>query len=115
MLLIFQLLARDQQVAFFQGEPVQVLGRTRWLWLALVPLASAILEPRIKAAKSMPCVILANARMLGSAPRPGLGYLILQAEGTFGVNTVFAGIKVLTDVCLGATWRGGSLERHLLK
>ena len=54
----------------------------------------------IKAAKSMPRVILANARMLGSAPRHGLGCPILQAEGTFGVNTVFAGIKVLTTCAL---------------
>ena len=26
----------------------------------------------------------------------GVGYLILQAEGTFDINTVFAGIVVLT-------------------
>ena len=100
MLLIFQLLARDKQVAFFLREPVQVLGRTHGLWLALAPLVSAILKPHIKAAKSMPLEILANARMLEPAPRPGLGYLILQAEGTFGVNTVFAGIKVLTTCAL---------------
>ena len=40
---------------------------------------------------------------LGSAR--GIGYLILQAEGTFDVNTVFAGIVVLT-VCTGAQWPG---------
>ena len=33
---------------------------------------------------------------LGSAR--GVGYLILQAEGTFDINTVFAGILVLTGV-----------------
>lgn len=31
---------------------------------------------------------------LGSAA--GVGYLILQAEGVFDINTVFAGILVLT-------------------
>jgi NitT/TauT family transport system permease protein len=35
---------------------------------------------------------------LGSAS--GVGYLILQAEGTLDVNTVFAGIVVLTIFAL---------------
>jgi NitT/TauT family transport system permease protein len=35
---------------------------------------------------------------LGSAR--GVGYLILQAEGTFDINTVFAGIIVLTICAL---------------
>ena len=35
---------------------------------------------------------------LGSAR--GVGYLILQAEGTFDINTVFAGILVLTAFAL---------------
>ncbi len=30
----------------------------------------------------------------------GVGYLILQAEGTFDINTVFAGILVLTACAL---------------
>lgn len=36
-----------------------VLGLVCGLWLALAPIASAILEPYIKAANSMPRVILA--------------------------------------------------------
>ncbi len=35
----------------------------------------------------------------------GVGYLILQAEGTFDINTVFAGILVLTALRAGARWR----------
>jgi NitT/TauT family transport system permease protein len=35
---------------------------------------------------------------LGSAK--GVGYLILQAEGVFDINTVFAGILVLTAFAL---------------
>src|SRR5471032_1720468 len=35
---------------------------------------------------------------LGSSQ--GVGYLILQAEGTFDINTVFAGIVVLTIFAL---------------
>ncbi len=155
-----------------------VAGLGCGLWLGLSPAASAILDPYIKAANSMPRVILApifgmwfglgiwskvalavtlvffivffnvyqgvrevsptlldNARMLGARRRQllrhvylpsatswvfsslhtsvglafvgavvgeylgsasGVGYLILQAEGTFDVNTVFAGIVVLT-------------------
>jgi NitT/TauT family transport system permease protein len=238
--------SRDQQVAFFLGEPVQVLGRIwSWfmpfglsssalfadglaghaniykhlgvtlletvlafgigtalglvcgLWLALAPLASAILEPYITAANSMPRVILApifalwfglgiwskvalavtlvffivffnvyqgvkevspvvlaSARMLGANQRQllrtvylpsatawvfsslhtsvglafvgavvgeylgsarGVGYLILQAEGSFDVNTVFAGIIVLTVCALMLDGMVTWLERRLMK
>ena len=50
---------------------------------------------------------------LGSAA--GLGYLILQAEGTFDVNTVFAGIVVLTAFALGLDSLVGRIERRLMK
>ncbi len=173
------------------------LGLGCGLWLALAPLASSILEPYIKAANSMPRVILApifalwfglgiwskvalavtlvffivffnvyqgvkevspvvlsNARMLGANQRQllhtvylpsatawvfsslhtsvglafvgavvgeylgsarGVGYLILQAEGTFDVNTVFAGIVVLTACALVLDGVVGRLERRLMK
>jgi NitT/TauT family transport system permease protein len=243
---LWQLLSRDQQYAFFLGEPVSVLGRiwswfmpfgfepNAWfpdgvpgradiylhlgvtlletvlafaigtllglvfgLWLALAPTASAILDPYIKAANSMPRVILApifalwfglgiwskvalavtlvffivffnvyqgvkevspvvlaNARMLGANQRQllrtvylpsatswvfsslhtsvglafvgavvgeylgsarGVGYLILQAEGTFDVNTVFAGIVVLTAFALMLDGLVGRIEARLMK
>jgi NitT/TauT family transport system permease protein len=174
-----------------------VLGLGCGLWLALAPTASAILEPYIKAANSMPRVILApifalwfglgiwskvalavtlvffivffnvyqgvkevspvvlaNARMLGANQRQllrtvylpsatswvfsslhtsvglafvgavvgeylgsarGVGYLILQAEGTFDVNTVFAGIVVLTAFALLLDGIVGKLEKRLMK
>ena len=242
----WQLASRDQQVAFFMGEPVQVAGRVwSWfmpfgfgesrlfpeglpgradiyvhlgttlletvlafgigtvlglgcgLWLALAPTAGAILDPYIKAANSMPRVILApifalwfglgiwskvalavtlvffivffnvyqgvrevspvilnNARMLGASQRQllrtvylpsatswvfsslhtsvglafvgavvgeylgsarGVGYLILQAEGTFDVNTVFAGIVVLTAFALVLDGIVGKVEKRLMK
>lgn len=245
-LLVWQLVSRNQQYAFFLGEPVKVLGRVwSWfmpfgfgpsllfpeglpgnadiyshlgttlletllafgigtllglccgLWLALAPTASAILEPYIKAANAMPRVILApifalwfglgiwskvalavtlvffivffnvyqgvkevspvvlaNARMLGASQRQllrtvylpsatswvfsslhtsvglafvgavvgeylgsarGVGYLILQAEGTFDVNTVFAGIVVLTVFALLLDGIVGKLEKRLMK
>lgn len=167
------------------------------LWLALSPAASAVLDPYIKAANSMPRVILApifgvwfglgiwskvalavtlvffivffnvyqgvkevspvvlaNARMLGASQRQllrfvylpsatswvfsslhtsvglafvgavvgeylgsarGVGYLILQAEGTFDINTVFAGIVVLTVFALVLDWLVGLVEKRLMR
>ena len=173
------------------------LGLACGLWLALSPLASAVLEPYIKAMNSMPRIILApifavwfglgiaskvalgvtlvffivffnvyqgvkevspvvlaNARMLGASPRQllrhvylpsatswvfsslhtsvglafvgavvgeylgssqGVGYLILQAEGTFDINTVMAGILVLTAFALVLDAAVGRVERRLMK
>jgi len=173
------------------------LGLAGGLWLALAPMASAILEPYIKAMNSMPriilapifavwfglgiaskvalgvtlvffivffnvyqgvkevsTVVLANARMLGASPKQllrhvylpsatswvfsslhtsvglafvgavvgeylgsasGVGYLIHQAEGVFDINTVMAGILVLTAFALALDAAVGRLERKLLK
>ena len=44
----------------------------------------------------------------------GVGYLILQAEGTFDINTVFAGILVLTAFALALDAAVGSVERRLM-
>ncbi len=167
------------------------------LWLALSPMASAILEPYIKAMNSMPRiilapifavwfglgiaskvalgvtlvffivffnvyqgvkevspVILANARMLGASQKQllrhvylpsatswvfsslhtsvglafvgavvgeylgssqGVGYLILQAEGSFDINTVMAGIVVLTAFALVLDAVVGRIEKRLMK
>jgi NitT/TauT family transport system permease protein len=50
---------------------------------------------------------------LGSAA--GVGYLILQAEGSFDINTVMAGILVLTAFALVLDWGVGRIERRLMK
>jgi NitT/TauT family transport system permease protein len=174
-----------------------VLGLGAGLWLALQPMASALLEPYIKAMNSMPRIILApifavwfglgigskvalgvtlvffivffnvyqgvkevsptvlaNARMLGASKRQllrhvylpsatswvfsslhtsvglafvgavvgeylgsarGVGYLILQAEGTFDINTVMAGILVLTAFALVLDGIVGRIEHRLMK
>jgi NitT/TauT family transport system permease protein len=173
------------------------LGLAFGLWLALSPLAAAIFDPYIKAANSMPRVILApifavwfglgvaskvalgvtlvffivffnvyqgvkevspvvlaNARMLGASRRQllrhvylpsatswvfsslhtsvglafvgavvgeylgssqGVGYLILQAEGAFDINTVMAGILVLTAFALALDALVGVAEKRLMK
>ena len=245
-MLLWHAISRNDQYAFFLGEPMKVAGRIwSWflpwevapnglfpdgllgradvyvhlgvtlletllafvigtllglvfgLWLALAPTASAILDPYIKAANSMPRVILApifalwfglgiwskvalavtlvffivffnvyqgvkevspvvlaNARMLGASGKQllrtvylpsatswvfsslhtsvglafvgavvgeylgsarGVGYLILQAEGTFDVNTVFAGIAVLTAFALALDGMVGRIEKGLMK
>ena len=44
----------------------------------------------------------------------GVGYLILQAEGTFDINTVFAGILVLTAFALVLDNAVGVVERRLM-
>lgn len=184
----------ETALAFVIGT---VAGLVFGLWLALAPTASAILDPYIKAANSMPRVILApifamwfglgiwskvalavtlvffivffnvyqgvkevspvvlaNARMLGANQKQllrtvylpsatswvfsslhtsvglafvgavvgeylgsarGVGYLILQAEGTFDVNTVFAGIVVLTAFALVLDGLVGRIEKRLMK
>ncbi len=48
---------------------------------------------------------------LGSAR--GIGYLILQAEGVFDINTVFAGILVLTILALILDSVVGMVERSV--
>ena len=45
----------------------------------------------------------------------GVGYLILQAEGSFDINTVMAGILVLTAFALALDTLVGRLERRLMK
>ncbi|MGE3775349.1 MAG: ABC transporter permease [Gammaproteobacteria bacterium] len=167
------------------------------LWLALSPLAAALLDPYIKAVNAMPRVVLApifamwfglgiwskvalgvtlvffivffnvyqgvkdvnpvlvdNARMLGATRRhllrhvywpsalawvfsslhsavgmafvgavvgeylgsaQGVGYLILQAEGSFDIDAVIAGIVVLTLCALLLDGFVTRLERRLLR
>ncbi|OIQ75347.1 putative aliphatic sulfonates transport permease protein SsuC [mine drainage metagenome] len=45
----------------------------------------------------------------------GVGYLILQAEGSFDINTVMAGIMVLTVFALALDSLVGRIETHLMK
>jgi len=44
----------------------------------------------------------------------GVGYLILQAEGTFDINSVFAGILVLTLFALLLDWAVSLVEKRLM-
>jgi NitT/TauT family transport system permease protein len=183
----------ETALAFTVGT---LLGLGVGLWLGLSPMASALLDPYIKALNSMPRVILApifavwfglgiwskvalgvtlvffivffnvyqgvkevspvilaNAKMLGANSRDllrtvylpsatswvfsslhtsvgmafvgavvgeylgsaaGVGYLILQAEAVFDINTVFAGILVLTAFALALDALVSLVENKLL-
>ena len=61
-----------------------------------LPSATAWVFSSLHAAVGMAFVGAVVGEYLGSAR--GVGYLILQAEGVFDINTVFAGVVVLT-VC----------------
>ena len=50
---------------------------------------------------------------LGSSK--GVGYLILQAEGVFDINTVMAGILVLTAFALVLDWGVGIIQRRAMR
>lgn len=76
----------------------RMLGATRRQLLATVfiPSAASWVFSSLHASVGMAFVGAVVGEYLGSAR--GVGYLILQAEGVFDVNAVFAGIVVLT-VC----------------
>lgn len=78
----------------------RMLGASRWQLLRSVYLPSAMawVFASLHASVGMAFVGAVVGEYLGSAR--GVGYLILQAEGVFDVNTVFAGIVVLTLAAL---------------
>jgi NitT/TauT family transport system permease protein len=78
----------------------RMLGATRrqLLGSVYVPSAMAWVFASLHASVGMAFVGAVVGEYLGSAR--GVGYLILQAEGVFDVNTVFAGIIVLTAAAL---------------
>ncbi len=55
-----------------------------------------------------------HASICSHAHIAGVGYLILQAEGSFDINTVMAGILVLTAFALALDGLVGRIERRLM-
>ncbi len=78
-----------------------------------LPSATAWVFASLHAAVGMAFVGAVIGEYLGSAK--GVGYLILQAEGVFDVNTVFAGVLVLTLCALVLDWIVTLAERRLLR
>jgi len=78
-----------------------------------VPSAAAWVFSSLHASVGMAFVGAVVGEYLGSAK--GVGYLILQAEGVFDINTVFAGVIVLTACALILDRIVTVLERRLLR
>ena len=68
------------------------------LWHVYLPSATAWVFSSLHTAVGMAFVGAVVGEYMGSAR--GVGYLILQAEGSFDINTVFAGVLVLTIFAL---------------
>src|SRR5205814_9243599 len=77
-----------------------------------LPSATSWVFSSLHTAVGMAFVGAVVGEYLGSAR--GVGYLIQQAEGAFDINTVFAGILVLTAFALILDLAVGCMERRLL-
>jgi NitT/TauT family transport system permease protein len=78
-----------------------------------LPSATAWVFSSLHTSVGMAFVGAVVGEYLGSSA--GVGYLILQAEGAFDINTVFAGILVLTAFALLLDFIVTLLERRLLR
>jgi NitT/TauT family transport system permease protein len=91
----------------------RMLGASRQQLLRYIylPSATSWVFSSLHTSVGMAFVGAVVGEYLGSAK--GVGYLILQAEGVFDINTVFAGILVLTAFALVldaiVTWTEGRL------
>jgi NitT/TauT family transport system permease protein len=94
-------------VRLMGAKPGQLM---RWVYL---PSATSWVFSSLHNAVGLAFVGSVIGEYLGSAR--GVGYLILQAEGVFDVDTVLAGILLLTVFALlldiGVSW----IERKLLR
>lgn len=93
----------------------RMLGASKRQLLRFVylPSATAWVFSSLHAAVGMAFVGAVIGEYLGSAR--GVGYLILQAEGVFDINTVFAGVLVLTVCALLLDRIVTVAERRLLR
>jgi NitT/TauT family transport system permease protein len=93
----------------------RMLGASRGQLLRYVyiPSAAAWVFASLHASVGMAFVGAVVGEYLGSAK--GVGYLILQAEGVFDINTVFAGVIVLTACALILDRIVTVAERRLLR
>jgi NitT/TauT family transport system permease protein len=87
-------------------------NRAQLLRHVYLPSATSWLFSSLHTSVGMAFVGAVVGEYLGSAR--GVGYLIQQAEGAFDINTVFAGILVLTAFALVLDFFVGKVERRLL-
>jgi NitT/TauT family transport system permease protein len=88
-------------------------GQRQLLRTVYLPSATSWVFSSLHTSVGLAFVGAVVGEYLGSAR--GVGYLILQAEGSFDVNTVFAGIVVLTAFALVLDGLVGVIERSLMK
>jgi NitT/TauT family transport system permease protein len=87
-------------------------NRRQLLRHVYLPSATSWVFSSLHTAVGMAFVGAVVGEYLGSAN--GIGYLIQQAEGAFDINTVFAGILVLTAFALVLDFAVSRAERRLL-
>jgi NitT/TauT family transport system permease protein len=87
-------------------------NRKQLLRYVYLPSATSWLFSSLHTSVGMAFVGAVVGEYLGSAR--GVGYLIHQAEGSFDINTVFAGILVLTAFALVLDFAVGLAEKRLL-
>ena len=87
-------------------------NRKQLLRYVYLPSATSWVFSSLHTAVGMAFVGAVVGEYLGSAS--GVGYLIQQAEGAFDINTVFAGILVLTAFALVLDFAVTKVERRLL-
>jgi len=87
-------------------------NRKQLLRYVYLPSATSWVFSSLHTAVGMAFVGAVVGEYLGSAR--GVGYLIQQAEGAFDINTVFAGILVLTAFALVLDFAVTRVERRLL-
>ena len=87
-------------------------NRRQLLRYVYLPSATSWLFSSLHTSVGMAFVGAVVGEYLGSAR--GVGYLIQQAEGAFDINTVFAGILVLTAFALVLDFAVGRVEKRLL-
>jgi NitT/TauT family transport system permease protein len=87
-------------------------NRRQLLRYVYLPSATSWVFSSLHTSVGMAFVGAVVGEYLGSAR--GVGYLIQQAEGAFDINTVFAGILVLTAFALVLDFAVGLVERRLL-
>jgi NitT/TauT family transport system permease protein len=87
-------------------------NRRQMLKAVYLPSATSWVFSSLHTSVGMAFVGAVVGEYLGSAS--GVGYLIHQAEGAFDINTVFAGILVLTAFALVLDFAVTRVERRLL-
>jgi NitT/TauT family transport system permease protein len=94
---------------------VRMLGASRRQLLRHVylPSATSWVFSSLHTSVGLAFVGAVVGEYLGSSR--GVGYLILQAEGSFDINTVIAGILVLTVFALALDAAVGTLETRLMR